>query len=256
MSRLISRAELARRAGVSKPAITKACKSSLREACERDRVDVDHPAVVAYLKAKQPSELAAKGSLGGSENAAAAPKADAAPTAPTKPARRREAKATAPAGKGPEEPARPDLAPTDELSEAELALEAVDGEKWDGSPEELARIARQLRPLINRFGTRRGFRDWLGSLKDIEEIRKKRLDNEETEGRLISRDLVKTHVFGAIEGSQRRLLGDFPKTITRLLYAAANSKESIEVAEDKVRSAVTQILKPVKATAVRVVDEA
>lgn len=250
MSRLVSRAELARRAGVSKPAITKACKGPLREACERDRVDLDHPAVVAYLQAKQPSALAGKGPLGGSDHATAAPKADAAPTAPTKPARRRVAEPTPPAGEANGEPYAADRAPTPELE-----AEAVD-EKWDGSSEDLAKIARQLRPLITRFGTRRGVKDWLDALNKLEEIRKKRLDNEETEGRLISRDLVKTHVFGAIEGSQRRLLTDFPKTIARLLYASANAKEPIEAAEAKVRSAVTQILKPVEATAKRVVDNA
>jgi hypothetical protein len=255
MSRLVSRAELARRAGVSKPAITKACKSSLREACTRDRVDLDHPAVVAYLKAKQPSELADNGPLGGSETAAAAPKADAAPTAPTKPARRRVATPTPPAGMGKGDassaPQAPTLVSEDEVEEAR---ETVDG--FEGSAEDLARIVRALRPIVNRFGTRRGLKDWLDALNKLEEIRKKRLDNEETEGRLISRELVKTHVFGAIEGSNRRLLGDFPKTITRLLYASANAKESIEVAEEKVRSAVTQILKPVKATATRVIESA
>ncbi len=256
MTRLISRAELARRAGVSKPAITKACKGALAAACERDRVDVDHPAVVAYLKAKQPLALADKGPLGGSEPAATAPPADAAPTAPTKPARRRVAKATPPAGTGPEKPFTADAAPTpDELDEAELEREVAD-EKFEGSAQDLANIARQLRPVVHRFGTRRGLKDWLDALNKLEEIRKKRLDNEETEGRLIARELVKTHVFGAIEGSHRRLLSDFPKTIARLLYASANAKESIEAAEAKVRSAVTQILKPVEATAKRVVDNA
>jgi hypothetical protein len=256
MSRLISRAELARRAGVSKPAITKACKSSLREACERDRIDFDHPAVAAYLKAKQPSELAGKGSLGGSQKAVAAPPADVAPTTSAKPARRRVASTTPPAGRGQESPAPAAPAPTSaDMPDEELEREALD-DKFEGSAEDLTRIARSLRPVISRFGTRRGLKDWLDALNKLEEIRKKRLDNEETEGRLISRELVKTHVFGAIEGANRRLLGDFPKTITRLLYASANAKESIEVAEEKVRSAVTQILKPVKATATRVVEDA
>lgn len=251
MSRHISRADLARRAGVSKPAITKACRVTLAAACSGDGVDVDHPAVIAYLAAKQqPRELAAKGPLGGRASAAPAPPADAAPTATVKPARRRVANPTPPAGRGNSEPPAADAAPTEE--ELDDVREIFDGQ-FDGSAEDLSRLTRDLRPIIRRFGTRHAMKHWLDALNKLEDIRKKRLDNEETEGRLISRELVKTHVFGAIDGAHRRLLGDFPKTITRLLYASANSKEPIEAAEEKVRAAVSTVLKPVKPTADRVI---
>lgn len=45
----VTRAELARRAGVSRAAITKACRGPLREAVASNGVALDHPAVVAYL---------------------------------------------------------------------------------------------------------------------------------------------------------------------------------------------------------------
>src|SRR6185295_18342658 len=51
MPRLVSRADLARRAKVSRPALTKQCQKALAPACQGDRVDIDHPAVQAFLKA-------------------------------------------------------------------------------------------------------------------------------------------------------------------------------------------------------------
>jgi hypothetical protein len=248
MSRLISQVELAALAHVSRPAISKACKGKFAPAMVGGRVDRDHPVVTAWLEGKGVK----------TEQPAAAH--DAAPTKPAKTAKRKPPAPTAPAATPPAATAPAADDPTalraPEGTTPEELAEVVESDVRGISSEEIGKLLRVLRPIVNRHGTRRGFKDWLGALKDLEDIRKKRLDNEETEGRLISRELVKTHVFGAIEGANRRLLGDFPKTITRLLYASANAKESIEVAEEKVRSAVTQILKPVKATATRVVEDA
>jgi hypothetical protein len=46
---LVTRSELARRAGVSPTAITKACRRSLAGAVRGKKVDLDHPAVREYL---------------------------------------------------------------------------------------------------------------------------------------------------------------------------------------------------------------
>ena len=52
MPRLVSRAELARIAKISAMAITKACRTKLADACTGQRVDLDHPSVLAYLASK------------------------------------------------------------------------------------------------------------------------------------------------------------------------------------------------------------
>jgi hypothetical protein len=248
--RLVTKAELARRAGVSKPAISRACKTGpLRVACQGDRVDLDHPAVAAAYPQALQAEIAKKGA-----------DSDGAASRVAKEPRRRVAAPPEPAaGKAKSTPA-PDAAPTFEEGpdvdvEDELA-EEINSLGSSASKEDLQRLRKALGPIIARFGTRRAFKDWLEALKSIEEIRKRRLDNEETEGRLISRELVKTHVFGAIEGSHRRLLGDMPKTVVRVVYAMAKSDEPIEVAEKRTRDIVTTVLKPVMATAERVVDNA
>lgn len=131
-----------------------------------------------------------------------------------------------------------------------------DASGHDSSTEALTRYRHQtLEQLTDQFGTDRTFRDWLQALKKIEDIRKARLDNEETEGRLMRRELVRTHIFGAVERSNQRLLGDAPKTIAQRLYAAARSGQSLEEAERIVRAVVSTHLEEVQKAAIRLLTE-
>jgi hypothetical protein len=84
------------------------------------------------------------------------------------------------------------------------------------------------------------------------EVQRLELGNNQTAGMLISRDLVKTHLFSAIEASNRRLLTDAPKTIVRRVYALARSGAAIEEAERVIREIVSSHLKFVSVTATRV----
>jgi hypothetical protein len=201
MARIVSRAELARMAGVTKTAVTKALKTTLSAACSGDRVDADHPSVAEWL-ARENSRRTSQRDAGES--------CTSVPTAP-----------------GPE---------------AGVDVDAI--------------ADLTLRELVARFGTDRKFRDWLDALKKIEDIRKTRLDNEETERSLISRELVQTHVFGAIDAAFRRLLSDAPKTAARRAFALAKSGGSIEECEKVIREINSSNIKPVKASAVRVLKNA
>ena len=53
MAKLVSRADLARLGGVTKVAISKAAKARLAPACVGDRMDLEHPEVVAWLDKKR-----------------------------------------------------------------------------------------------------------------------------------------------------------------------------------------------------------
>lgn len=202
-------------AGVSDVAISKACRGRLADACVDRRVDVDHPAVVDYLAAKgsKPPPVSAVVAGAGAKEPAKRPGA----------ARKPKAK--------PSPDARPD------------GDQTVDGEV---PHEEMS-----LRELTDRFGTITTFKDWLDARKKLVDIREKDLKNAETEGELIDRELVRSHVFGAIESVNRRLLGDAPKTIARRLYAAAKSDMNVEAAEKIVREIISSQLKPVKVQAAR-----
>lgn len=115
------------------------------------------------------------------------------------------------------------------------------------SAEELEEMAEILRPLLARFGTATVFKDWLDALKKIVDIREKDLKNDEFRGRLISRELVEAHVFGAIEGTFRKLLSDSTKTIARRVFASAKSGQTIQEAEAIVHDIVSTQLQQLKA---------
>ena len=89
----------------------------------------------------------------------------------------------------------------------------------------------------------------------IENMRKTRLDNDESEGRLIDRELVKGAVFGAIESAYRRLLQDTPKTAVARIYASAKAGQPPEDAEKILRELITAQLKPLNAKAARSLRE-
>jgi hypothetical protein len=232
----ISRAEFARRCGVSKPAITNACKKELAPACVGDRIDVDHESARAYM--------ARKGVRLG-EMVSAVPVAAAPAAAPTKGRKNAASVAGAPTTgrqrKQPRAATTPAPGPSPDV-----------GSPLPGSSDDLEDLANALRPFLERFGTDESFKLWLGALKEIELIREKRLKNEETEGRLISRELVKVHVFGAIEAANKRLLADAPKTVaSRLFEIARSSTGSLEQGERLVRDELASHLRPLKATAAR-----
>lgn len=239
MPRLVSRAEFARLAGVSKPAVTKASKGPLLQAaCSADRIDVDHPDAVAYVAA------ATKGRKGGASAAEQTDRAPTktpkstkaaprAPTPPAKPGRKRAAKPPAPPHPPPPPP--PPTVP----AEGAKPLDAY---------------AQMLDELVTEFGTARNFRDWLQSRKMIADIREKELKIDEAEGRLIRRDLVMTHLLGLIEGAFRQLLTDTPKKITRTMYAMARSDSPLEEAEARTRAFMSEQLEPLRDHAVRVLE--
>src|ERR1043166_1063323 len=216
--RLISQADLARLAAVSDMAISKACRRKLKPACVGKRVDVDHPAVVEYLAGK-----------GKTPPAVRPPAAEAAPSTP---ATRPRSAGKRSSGSGAERATWGDAGPKD-------------AENIDEVDElTLAEIARQ-------FGSVRAHIDWLDARKKTVDIKAKELANAELEGKLVPREWVMTHVFGALERMQKQLLQDAPKTIARRLYAMAKSGGSTEEAEKVVREIVSLNLRPAKETAMR-----
>lgn len=229
--RLLSKAEFARRAKVSKPAVSKALRGPLRSALVGDRIDIDQPAAVAYLAATSPR-----------------PRTAGATTPPAKPASVAPAVPTAPSE------SVPPAVPTQPTPRRKGSLPAPKLDPDQGL-EQLARMGAyadlSMRELADRWGTFRVFVDLLDALGAIESIRKTYLHNEETEGNLIARDLVRHHVFGAIEAANKRLLGDTPRTIARRIYALVKSGAPTEEAEKVIRELIGSQLRPVKAKAAR-----
>jgi len=213
---LLTRSEFARLAGVSPAAVTKAAKKSLAPAVRGDRLDAGHPAAAAYLDRRR---------------------------ARAKPP---QLEPTAPAENGKAEQARP-TPPGDSNGSGSNGARSTDAA--NAGIDAYADLT--MREAVEKFGTARALNDWLEAIRKIEDVKTKRLANEEYQRGLISRDLVKAHVFGAIEAGNRRLLSDTPKTITRRLYALARSGAPLEEAEQIVRDVLSSQLDPVKVQAAR-----
>lgn len=234
MARLVSRAELSRIAGVSDVAVSKACKGPLAPACRDKRIDLDHPVVAAYLQRK----------------GRAAPKAAAAPTPSAPKGARRSV--VPPAGRR-EPPKRVPAAPA---APTEHGLDPVVKDGPSGV-EDIDRYANMtLREISQRFGSMSVHRDWLEMRKRQVDIQEKEIKNRELAGKLIPRELVRAHVFGAIEEANNRLLSDAARTITLRLFEMAKSGTAVEAAETTVRELLGAVLHPVKERAARVLRRA
>lgn len=230
MSRLISRAELARLAGLSRMAITKVARTQLAGACVGPRIDLDHPSVLAYLAQKgvtPPPPLAEPRE----------PLPDPTPPSPSEAVPCPPAPALAP-------PLR--LVPPPSSRPPPPSDQDLDIEQFSDMT---------LREIAERFGTATAFKDWLDARRKQVAIREKELKNWENERRLIPRDAVRAHVFAAIDGANRRLLQDAACTIARRLYAMAKSGTAVEEAEQVVRDIIGSQLRPVKDTAARALRE-
>jgi hypothetical protein len=247
--RRISRSQLAELAGVSRPAITKACDTGkLKAACSGDGVDADHPAVVAFLKrhGKEPMPVAKKPSRAPTAPPAPAGEAAAAPTRAPKLKVSASAAPTDPPKRGRGRPRNPPEDRPENVGHMKPRA-GVD----EGSDQDLQDLSDAIYPLIDRFGTDFQFSSWLDALKNIELIREKRLKNGETEGGLISWELVQSHVFGLIDACFKRLLGDASKAIASKVSTTLRAGGSLEEAQRNVRDEISKHLKQMKAGAAR-----
>lgn len=211
----MAQAELARRVRLTRQSIGEALKGPLAPArLAQARIDAAHPAVIAWAAER-----------GVSAAALLAPIAVGAV--------RLEEPAPATTSAQP-------LRAVNEMNEASAPTN-VDG---------LMNLT--VRQVTARFGSLPGFIDWLDAAKKIADTQRVQLANDQTNGRLIPRELVRTHVFSHIEESTRRLLQDAATTIARRLYAAAKAGMPVEEAENTVREIISSHLRPLKASTARV----
>jgi hypothetical protein len=112
-----------------------------------------------------------------------------------------------------------------------------------------------LSEIVNRYGTVRGYGDHLQAYERKARANRTRLENEEREGSVVSRTLIEAVIFGYIETAHRRLLSDIPKTSARLVYAAAKAGEPVEEAEQVILERMSSVLKTLKLNAARALRE-
>lgn len=123
------------------------------------------------------------------------------------------------------------------------------------APEFEAYADLTIRQILDIHGTEERFSNWLDSNKTFEQVIHQRLKNQELAGSLIDRELVRIHVFGALESLTQRLLRDFAKTSTRQNYAAAKNGTPVEESEALVRKALSDLLGPAKKKAAKALKD-
>lgn len=277
---LISRSELARRAGVAPSSVTKACNQHLKHCCHGKRVDADHPDVIAYIerreRATREPELQGIDPL--YEDAVELLRGSKRPTAN---ALRRPLNIGAERAKSlyalieasgvlatPAPEPDPEPAPVTKPAPAKprgwtakKENQKREAAKQDDTiyavPEDIQAFADMtLRELVEKFGTDVRFVDWLKATKAIEDINEKRLKNAETKGELVSRQLVRHGILDPIESAHVKLLTDGSKTIARRAAAMSGSGRDVEDIEKFVADQITSFLRPMKAKIQRTLKNA
>lgn len=174
---LISRAEMARKLGVSRAAVTQACREGgrLHDACEGNSVNILHKAARTWLFEREGTRLEQL------------PPAEPLPDVPP-----------IEVDEDPEEPRRP--------------VASLEAELGPGQRIDLAALAEPLTRLTERYGDVREFEAWVRTRKALEEARKAEMLRERIEGRLIARTTV-VRMIDHIDTAFRLLLSDAPRAI-------------------------------------------
>ena len=108
-----------------------------------------------------------------------------------------------------------------------------------------------LDQVAESYGGGSGLKEYLAALKLIEEIKEKRLKNQDRLGDVVPRGLVLSLVFSHLEALNKRLLSDLPKTAATL----ARSSATLELAIEDIKAIVTKELQRVQATVGRNVQK-
>lgn len=217
--REISKAELARWAGVSRQAVTKACKpgAPLYDATGGKGVDVEHPLVREWLSVHGLHELPE----------------DGASAAQTKNTGKKTARAKT---------TQPQKAPP----RAQTQTAPL--------PHELKELEDlTVREVVMRYGSVDGFKRFVDSLKNIAEYKHRELRVKQQRGDLIERDKVAGIVFPVIDVAFSRLVSDVPESVSKLIVARVESggPETTSDVQQLIRDANSRVLKNLKQSASR-----
>lgn len=274
VKKLISKAELSRRAGVTAAAVTKAIRNGLNAAMDGKRIDANHPLVVKYITDRAPTQTGEPPATGIDplyEDAVNHCRESGRYTASSiqralkigynracKILAMMKAAGTDKPGTKSASPPPPDTKgiatkSTTKKAAALAKLNDVDtGTIIHEIPEDIsAFIDMTLREILQRHGTDTAFLDWLKATKSIEDINEKRLKNAVTRGELVSRELMKTGVIEPINAAHLKLLTDGAKTIALRVTVMHGAGRPLEDCEKFVADQIGSFIKPMKSKITR-----
>lgn len=281
--KLVTRTQFAGMAGVSPAAITKVSATLLKAACEGKRIDAAHPDAVEYLKNKAAAQTPppATGIDPLYEQALrvcrdAGKVTQALLKSELKIGSARAKKICDLVKLAGIEQSRDDkvLSGLEEYAEeiegnktphvrgtaarkAKRKAQAFDEEPILDVPENIAAYADMtLREIIEKFGTDVRFVDWLKAVKAIEDIQEKRLKNEQTQGNLVNRDLIRVGIIEPLNTAHVKMMTDGAKTISVRVPAMANAGEDKVAIEHYVSDLISSFIRPVAAKVERTLKNA
>ena len=288
MPKLITKSELAKRAGVNGSSVTRYIKNH-PEIEVRGRIDADHPLVVKYLAKKSRKgkqlHLSAGGSaividalydeatalcksvdiwtaatfrkafgIGGARAKKLFEALHAAGIRPAPIATPEPAKPAAPAPKAKPaakkvSPIRRVVAPTTYSEPLPQLAPAESDYGVDELPDDIRGLVHwPLIKIIKKFGTAHGFESYLKSAKIIEDIAEKRIKNFTTNGELIAKALVVKTVIEPLDTAFARMLRDGSRSVTSILTNRIKAGDTFEQCEAEVTKQLSAFIKPLKNT--------
>lgn len=265
MTNLVTRAELAKQAGVNQSVITRMCEGSLADARVGGRIDANHSTVVAYLakRATPKDQAAATGIDPLYEKALAACRESDAWTANflkgalgIGAARgkvlvdlMRVAGVLATTERDiPPVAAAPPPKPRGTRVHAQKIKDAVPEEaEIIEIPENITQFLNYtLQQCIDLFGSDIRMLDWLKGVRVIEQINKDKIANAKAEGDLVSRKLVVSAIIDPIDSMHRKLLTGVAHTMAVRLKAKFGAGATVAAAEKWIADQITSHIRPVK----------
>lgn len=248
---LISRAEMSRKLGVSRAAITQACRDGgrLAPACDGASVNVLHEAAQRWLiersAALQPPQRApARRAV---PRAAARAEAEPEPPprraparrAPPEPERAESSPRQAPRRRPPPDPVElPPIGIDEDPPEEPRTIDSLEAELGPRQRIDLALLAQPLTALTEKYGDVREFEAWIRARKALEEARKAQMLRERLEQRLIARTTV-VRMFEHVDTAFRLLLSDAPRSIATRIAPQAVAEVAALIRETMSQHLVT-----------------
>ena len=275
--KLITRAQFAELAGVSGAAVTKAAGASLKAATSGKFIDAAHPDALAYVKKQDRDKTppAATGldplyeqALEACQSANNWTIAHLVRTQKIGKVRARKLQAMLAATEVKDTPTPRREADLDSHIAAKAPhvrgtaarkerRKAESDETAEEVPENIAEYADMtLRQIIQKFGTDVRFVDWLKAVKAIEDIQEKRLKNEQAQGNLVNRDLIRTGIIEPLNTAHVKMMTDGAKAISvRVPAMAAAGEETVDI-ERYISGVISSFIKPVAAKVERAIKNA
>lgn len=222
MQELITRAELARRAGVDPKIVRRhlAPGKILEAAAVGKKIDASHPSAMEFV-----SSRVLRQSVDKAVGAAITHKPVTAPTSGS--AKKRH-----------------DMKASD--------TPTFQSDMLDHIPEDIRKLSnKSLNQLVAIFGTDTRFVDWLKAKKLIQDIAEKEIKNAAALGELVNKELIKQGVLDPVDSMLRKLMTDGARTMAQRLEAKYKTGATVSEAEEFIQKQMTSFVKPMKATIAR-----